>query len=361
LGLPEIAIFNRKLRSLVVLPNNLIIKILGRYPGRGEAILWVTLVLFLFSCQKDSSPDNTNPVPGIKGFLKQYRWFNPPEVSPDSITVDIVYDTVEHSITLKQDFTGLGPTAWWKYRYNSSGYLISVYDVTPGNNPEVLLAAFTYDANNDLTQNLTYENKIVPYNTVYTSSGKTVTMYDTTVSGYQGGTVIFGKGTVVYNKQNQMKDRYLNFGSIGPGTAAVLEHEIFAYDGADNIVSYTYNDSRYYINSYGLPDSSFYSTVETYDVRDTKGHELYAFDSLLMKGVLNQLGGNALIDPLQNIIGVGKSMFFQTQNTALLQASFPNGNSLSNQPLYDSLGRLVKTSIFDTGIPGKADIYLSYY
>jgi hypothetical protein len=320
------------------------------------------IIICFAACQKgsNSNPNNGDTGTPIKGFLKQYRLYYPTGISPDSIIVDIAYDTLAHSIILKQDFTGAGPTNWWKYQFDASGYLTSVYDVTPGIVSSQLIDSFTYDANKNLATCLTYENKIIPYTTTLSSTGKLVVMYDTSFSGYLGGSV-FGKGTIQYNTQNQVTDRWLDYGENTQTTAAIEDHEIFLYDVSNNIIQYTINESRHYQNSSGVPDSSFSTNSEAYNLRDAGSNELYKFDSVLLKGVINLLGGNALIDPLNNIIGTSKTLYFQSQKSVLLQGDFENGYNFSSQPARDSLGRLTNTSVYDYQMPGVINIYLSYY
>jgi YD repeat-containing protein len=270
------------------------------------------------------------------------------------MVVNVTYDTVNHFILLDQE------TVFWKYQYDVSGRLVSVRNVTPGPGTDELVDSFGYDGNGDLLYNLTFLNIIIPYNTVYSPSGKTVTMYDTAVGGFLGGT-IFGKGTIVFNTLNQVTDRYLNYGGDATTAAVVQDHETFSYDGSNQITQYELSETRNIILPDGTPDNSLWTGSETYAQRDSKPNELYQFDSLLLKGVLNMLGGNALIDPLDNTIGYGKSYYFQIQHSALMQGSFENGYNFSDQPVYDGSGRLVQTSVYDFQIPGIITIKLSYY
>ena len=81
-----------------------------------------------------------------------------------------------------------------------------------------------------------------------------------------------------------------------------------------------------------------------------------------------------MIDPLYNIVGGSgspTSYYFQIDKTVTLQATIPyqidyntgqwQYQTVYNQPAYDSLGRLTKTTLFsaDSGV-GSMDIYLKY-
>jgi YD repeat-containing protein len=319
-------------------------------------LICMSIVIIFSACQK-TSLSNTDGAPGygIKGFLKQYSfYYTAGGTTFDSMIVNVTYDTVGHSIVLDME------TTFWKYQYDAFGYLVSVRNITPGPATGELIDSFMYDGNRDLSANITYQNILIPYNTVYSSSGKTVTMYDTTYSGFLGGT-IFGTGTIVFNTQNQVTDRFLNYGGNAWTSAVVQDHETFSYDGSNQITQYALNETRWVTLPDGTPNTSVWSGSETYDQRDNKPNPFYQFDSLLLKGVLNMLGGNALIDPLANTIGYGKTYYFQSQHSALMQGSFENGYNFSDQPIYDGAGRLIQTSVYDFQIPGIINIKLSYY
>ena len=315
----------------------------------------MSMVFILSGCQKSSITDNSGYGYGVKGLLKQYSFIYPPgSTSSDSVVVNVTYDTVGHSIILDME------TTFWKYQYDAYGYLVSVRNITPGPGTDEFVDSFLYDGNKDLSANITYQNILIPYNTVYTPTGKTVTMYDTAYSGYLGGT-IFGKGTIVFNTKNQVTDRWLNYGGDAWTSAVIQDHETFSYNGSNEITQYNLSETRNFLLPDGTPDNSLWTTTETYSQRDGKPNAFYQFDSLLQKGVLNMLGGNALIDPLSNTIGYNKSYYFQMQNSALMQGSFENGYNFSDQPIYDSQGRLIQTSIYDFQIPAAITIKLSYY
>jgi hypothetical protein len=316
----------------------------------------------MISCQKDSNhPDGQVTGYAIKGKLKQYRFYYPPGFDPDSMRVTITYDTISRFILLSyyySDMTG-GPT--WKYQYDDMGYLTSVHDVTPGDSSGQLIDSFIYDGNKDLLGCLTYENKMIPYVTNYSSAGKTVLMYDTSYSGYLGGNV-FGTGTIMYNTKNQMTDRYLTKGDYAKTGFYENEHEVFSYDGSDNISQYSIADTDWVTNPDGTPGYGDWSYGETYGQRDGRPNELYQFDSLLLKGVTHLLGGNALMDPLENYIGVGEAFYFQTRQSPLTQANINGAYNFLDQPLYDNMGRLTKTSLYGgRGTGGLIQVYLSYY
>jgi len=319
-------------------------------------LILMSIVIIFSACRKTSlsNPDGAHGY-GIKGFLKQYSfYYTTSSTTFDSMIVNVTYDTTGHSIVLDME------TVFWKYQYDVSGKLVSVHDITPGAATGELVDSFGYDGNGDLLYNLTYQNISIPYTTVYSSSGKTVTMYDTTVGGFLGG-IIFGKGTIVFNTLNQVTDRYLNYGGDATTAAIVQDHETFSYDGSNEITQYALNETKLITLPDGTLDNSLWTGIETYDQRDSKPNPLYQFDSLLLKGVLNMLGGNALIDPLSNTIGYGKTYYFQIQHSALTQGSFENGYTFSDQPAYDAAGRLIQTSVYDFQIPGKVIIKLSYY
>jgi hypothetical protein len=333
-----------------------------QYLSKHTSSFFLGFLVCLAACQKDS-----NPVPhtgdtgyGLKGFLKQYRLYYPASISPDSVIVDISYDTSARTILLKQDFTGEGPTAWWQYQYNRDGNLTSVFDTKQGSGPNQLIDSFTYDENKDLVSCLTYENKIIPYTTSRSASGKTIMMYDTSYSGFLGGT-IFGTEAIIYNTQNQLTDRILNYGGDAYTTAKVNEHENFLYDGSNNITQYSLNQTNNWTDINGTHFTSSSLINEIYSLRDNKINDLYIFENLLLKGVVNLLSGNALIDPMNDIMRTSKTLYFQNQNSVLLNGIMKDGLNFSNQPVYDSLGRLINTSMYDYQLPGVIKVQLSYF
>jgi hypothetical protein len=315
----------------------------------------------MVSCQKDSGrPGNHDNGYAIKGQLKQYRFYYAPGTDPDSMRVTITYDTIRHFILLAyyySDVTG-GPT--WKYQYDESGYLTSVHDVTPGDILGQLIDSFIYDGNKDLLSCLTYENKIIPYTTSYSSSGKTVVMYDTAYSGYLGGSV-FGTGMILFNTKNQVTDRWLTNGDFARTGYYDQHHEVFSYDDSDNITQYLMADTNLVTNPDGTPGHGYWAYGETYSQRDGRTNGLYQFDCVLLKGVMNLLGGNALIDPLENTIGDDAAFYSQSRQSPLSQANINDAYNFLDQPAYDNLGRLTKTSLYGGRGIGLIQVYLSYY
>ena len=212
-------------------------------------------LLFFFSCKKNLTPSNNSNSLDTSRLLKQYRMYFQPQVSPDSVIVNVSYDTVNRTITLNQYFDGTqsSPTSW-KYFYNQAGYLTSINDISygsPGNN----MASILYDQNMDIKMVIVpYSPKTdsIYYTTNYNANGKEVILYDTSLSGYLGGTK-FGVGKIIYNNQGQMTDRYL----FGPGPSGTFDtsqlklgvHEFFYYDVNGNLTIYQTGGDTLYQNA----------------------------------------------------------------------------------------------------------------
>ena len=262
-----------------------------------------------------------------------------------------------------------------KYMYNAAGYLIEVYDVTKGKSPSPKILSISYDADYNVTYMTDYDNRIIAYTTTHTAFGKTVEVFDTSHSGYLGGSV-YGKCTINYNKEDQVIDRWRTFSSKNhPDTIEyrTTMHEAFSYDAVGNSKSYLFSkDVSFYGPSGYIGKHPTYAREEFYTSHDTRGSEIYEFEHILLKGVINIIGGNALIDPLNNYVGSSATQYFQHHKHVLLQGDFPavydpytnsfQHYTLNNHPVYDSLGRLTGTGILDYQSGQYAhNLFLEYY